>query len=113
MTTLILVRFYLIESDIQEGGIAIDKIGNLIDHLVVLREKSIKEYWKIPEYLEVSIKFDFKDESDLDVKFIEIVNLLGNGWIFSNDIDDKSAVWNLGLDNNFCVPKTQWAIVQI
>jgi hypothetical protein len=113
MATLILVRFYLIESDVQEGEVAIDKIGKLIDRLAILNEKSIKEYWKIPEYLEVSAKFDFKDESDLDMKFLEVVSLLGNGWIFSNNIDDKSAVWNLGVENNFCVPKTQWAIVEI
>lgn len=113
MATLILVRFYLMESDVRDGEIAIDKIGKLIDDLVVLNEKSIKEYWKIPEYLEVSIKFNFKDESDLDTKFLEIVNLLGNGWTFGNDIEDKSAVWNLGSDNHFCVPKTQWAVVEI
>ncbi len=113
MATLIIVRFYLIKGDFQEGEIAIDKISKLIDHLVVLNEKSIREYWKIPEYLEVSVKFDFKDESDLDIKFLEIVSLLGNGWIFSNDIDNKSAIWNLRVDKNFCIPKTQWAIVEI
>jgi hypothetical protein len=79
----------------------------------VLSNKEVGEYWKIPEYLEVFMKFDLKDESDLDETFQQITSLLANKWIFSNDVDDKSAIWNLELGGNFCVPKAQWAIVEI
>jgi hypothetical protein len=114
--TSVNIRFYLLTKDIREGELAVEIIAKRLDRLVLLQSKNIEEYWKIPEYMEVSTEFRFTEEFDLALKFEQITNLLGDGWIFGNDwmlAEHKEAIWNLGDHNNFCIPKTQWAIIQL
>jgi hypothetical protein len=110
------IRFYLLTKDIREGELAVEIIAKRLDRLVLLQSKNIEEYWKISEYMEISTEFRFTEEFDLGRKFEQIVDLLGDGWIFGNDwmlAEHKEAIWNLTDNNKFCIPKTQWAIVQL
>jgi hypothetical protein len=116
--TEIYIRFYLLEDDIKKGEEAAKDVCERVDELIVLSSSVVAPYWKISEHLEVAMIFSFKNESDLNRKIVKITSLLGNGWLFSQhfadaDSDEKFAIWNIGNDKYFYIPKTQWAIVEL
>ncbi len=111
MNSAIYVRVFLdtVEVEIAENTAIL--INNKLQPIADVSQKQVKQYWKIPEYFEISL--EFRPTVDLNEAFQKIVNQLGNGWEFSDPVGEKWAVWNSLETTQFFIPRVRWASVEI
>ena len=111
MSITILVRVFIETSKMEVGKQAAVMIINKLQSSVGVSQQQIKQYWKIPEYLEISLEFIPK--IGLNEAFQAVVDQLGDGWNFSSPSTEKWAVWNPAEGNFFFIPEVRWSCVEI
>ncbi len=111
MNSTIFVRFFLETTEVEVAESTAILVTNKLKLIADLSQKQVEQYWKIPEYFEISLEFIPK--VNLEEAFQKIVNQLGNGWEFSDPVGEKWAVWNSLETTQFFIPRVRWASVEI
>ena len=111
MNPNIFIRVFIETPEIKVGEQAAISITDRLQPFADLSQSQIKQYWKIPEYIEISLEFIPKIE--LNEIFQVTVAQLGEGWDFSSSSKEKWAVWNPAETKTFSIPEVRWASVEI
>jgi len=104
-------RFYvdsMAESDCQK---VILKIENTIAVSSNKKSVTIEKYWKIENYLEVSLEYDFY-KMKLD-DFILLTEKFSKKWEFEQIGDEKLAIWYQDIGSQINLPNVRWMLVTL
>lgn len=70
---------------------------------------TVRPYWKIPEYQEVTLRIEVRGE--LAGIFSSVLGVLGAGWVEQQA--DREAIWDSKVASAFVEPAVRWAHLEV
>lgn len=111
-TLRLLLRVFL---HVEDEARARDVLQTVIEPTLAphagMRDVTIEQYWKIPEWFEITLELDPTYEAH--AVYDRLVALAEAGWTRSDDAPGRDAVWNPANSAVFLAPEVRWAHLQL